>query len=129
MTHASSGDPIGWARVWPTARPFARPVPRAGAWYPVLGETSGERAVLVIRGKRVAIQKRLLEIRPDRPEVFTVVVRSREEAATPAPGAPIARVYAVCPACSQRVQVVDQQTLATCPKCGHEAEVAWWDTG
>ncbi len=129
MTHAGSGEPIGWARVWPTAHPFARPLPRAGAWYPVLGETSGERAVLVIRGRRVAIQKRLLEIRSDRPNVFTVVVRSREAAASLAPGAPIARVYAVCPACSQRVQIVDQQLMATCTKCGHEAEVAWWDTG
>ena len=72
-----SGTPTGWARVWVTARPFARPMPRAGGWYPVVGEASGDRAVIDVRGKRVAIHRKLLEIRPARPDVFTVVVRSR----------------------------------------------------
>lgn len=131
MTHASSAEPIGWARIWATAHPFARPVPRAGAWYPVVGEASGERAVLEVRGKRVAILKRLLEIRPDRPRVFTVVVQSRETAATLSAtlGSEIRRVYAVCPACTQRVSVLENQEMATCTKCGHRAEIAWWETG
>ncbi len=122
---------MGWARVWATARPFARPVPRAGAWYPVVGEASGERAVLEVRGKRVAILKSLLEIRPDRPEVFTVVVRPREAAATPLAtgGSEIGRVYAVCPACTQRTRVLEDQAMATCAKCGHRGEIAWWETG
>src|SRR5512135_1298490 len=99
MTEARTADPTGWARIWATARPFARPMPRAGAWYPVVGEASNERAVLEVRGKRVAILKKLLEIRPDRPKVFTVVARSRDTAASVAGsrGEEIARVYAVCP--------------------------------
>jgi DNA-directed RNA polymerase subunit RPC12/RpoP len=110
---------------------FARPVPRAGAWYPVVGEASGQRAVLEVRGRRVAILKRLLEIRPHRPEVFTVVVRSRETAATllATRSLEIERVYAVCPACAQRVRVLENQAMATCAKCGHRAEIAWWKTG
>jgi hypothetical protein len=126
MTHGLSSEPIGWARVWPTAHPFARPTPRAGAWYPILGEASGERLVLEIRGKHVAIQRRLLEIRDERPKVFTLIVRTREAAA--AAGAPISRIYAVCPVCTHRVQIVDQQTEALCPQCGHQAEIAWWET-
>ncbi len=130
MTGGTSTEPIGWARVWATARPFARPLPRAGAWYPVLGETSGDRAVLQIRGKRVAILKKLLEFRDERPRVFTVVIRPKEALAVLVPGgADLARVYAVCPVCSQRVRIVDSQTMATCTGCGHDGEVAWWETG
>ena len=128
---ADSDTATGWARLWATARPFARPTPRAGAWYAVVGETSGERAVLEVRGRRVAVHKKLLEIRTDRPNVFTVVVRSRETAehASEKLGAAVQRVYAVCPACTARVRVLDDQPMATCGKCGHRGEVAWWETG
>lgn len=131
MTHASSAAPMGWARVWAAAHPFARPQPRAGAWYPVVGEASGQRAVLEVGGRRVAILKRLLEIRPHRPELFTVVVRSRETAATllATRGSEMKPVYAVCPACAQRVPVFENQATAACAKCGHRAEIAWWETG
>jgi hypothetical protein len=131
VTHTTSAEPTGWARLYATAHPFARPAPRAGAWYPVVGEASGQRAVLEVRGRRVAILKRLLEIRPERPKVFTVVVRSRAADASliGTPGAEIGRIYAVCPACTQRMQIVERQVKATCARCGHHAEVAWWETG
>jgi hypothetical protein len=121
----------GWARLWAAARPFARPTPRAGAWYPVLGDASGERAVLEVRGKRVAVAKKFLEFRSDRPRVFTVVVRSRDTAENVLQdrGARIERIYAVCPVCSERVHVLRGQTLSTCPKCAHAGEIAWWETG
>ncbi len=130
-TITSITSAVGWARLWASARPFARPTPRAGAWYPVVGDASGERAVLQVRGKRVAVQKKFLEIRPDRPTVVTVVVRSRDttETAVQDRGAPLDRVYAVCPACAERVRVVREQERATCPKCEHHGEVAWWETG
>jgi hypothetical protein len=131
VTHAGSTEPMGWARVWATAHPFARPLPRAGAWYTGVGEASGERAVLEVRGKRVAILRKLLEIRPKRPEVFTVVVRPHGSggAAPATGGAALGFCYAVCPACTERVRVADQQTMATCPKCEHRGEIAWWETG
>lgn len=127
----NSAKPEGWARLWATARPFARPEPRAGAWYPVVGDASGERAVLEISGKRVAIPKTFLEIRPDRPDTFTVVARSRQTAATvlTARGARIERIYAVCPACAERVRVLEGQPMVSCTHCGHRGEVAWWETG
>jgi len=130
MTDVSAGEPIGWARLWATARPFARPMPRAGAWYAVVGETTLDRAVLEVRGKRVAVHKTFLEIRSDRPSVFTVVVRSRATAedVTSDRGS-IDRIYAVCPACAARVHVIAGQPMATCPKCGNHADVAWWETG
>ncbi len=130
MTHIPSAEPIAWARLWATAHPFARPMPRAGAWYPVVVETEGERFVLEVRGKRVAIKKRFLEIRPDRPTLFTVVVLPRE-ATEPAqsPGPDVARIYVVCPACSMRVRVLENQAMASCSRCGHRGEIAWWETG
>jgi len=131
VTSTRTPDPKGYARVWATARPFARPMPRAGAWYPVVGDASGDRAVLEVRGKRVAILKNMLEIRPDRPKVFTVVARSRQTAQMlkETRGAGVERIYAVCPVCTDRVHVLEDQPMATCPKCGHLGEVAWWETG
>ncbi len=121
----------GWARLYAVARPFARPMPRSGAWYPVVGDASGERAVLQVRGKRVAVQKKFLEIRSDRPKVFTVVVRSRDaaEGELQGGGASLGRVYAVCPACTERMRIVQRQESAQCPRCHHRGEVAWWETG
>jgi len=130
MAEPGTGKPIGWARLWATARPFARPMPRAGAWYPVVGETTEDRAVLEVRGKRVAVHRTFLEIRPDRPTVFTVVVRSRATVdAVKTDRGSIDRIYAVCPACTARVHVIEDQPMATCPKCGNHADVAWWETG
>jgi Zn ribbon nucleic-acid-binding protein len=103
-------------------------MPRAGAWYPVVGKASADRAVLDIRGRRVAIAKRLLEIRPERPTSFTVVIRPLEAAAQ-APVRRSDRIYAVCPACTARVRVHREQLAAVCPQCRHRGEVAWWETG
>jgi len=119
--------PIGWARPWASAHPFARPMPRTGAWYPVVGEAGNERAVLEIHGKRVAIQKRLLEIRPERPRAFTGVIRSR----TTVQSVPVLRegqvdsVYAVCPLCSQRIAVSRNAPVVTCTACGHRDQILW----
>lgn len=120
----------GWARPWATARPFAKPTPRTGAWYPIVGEADDNRVVLEIRGKRVAVLRRLLEIRPDRPTWFSAVVRARGTE-HPAAGTPqdLGRVYAVCPACGTRVRVSQDQIGALCPDCGHRGEIAWWDSG
>ena len=131
MTTTHTDTPTGWARVWAAARPFARPMPRAGAWYPVVGEASSDRVVLTVRGRRVAVQKSLVEIRPDRPQAFTVVVLSRAYSAEmrQAHGTDVARIYAVCPVCAARIRTFEGQATAACPKCGHSAEVAWWETG
>jgi len=130
MSATMTDAPTAWARPWATAKPFARPTPRAGAWYPVVGEASNDRVVLEIRGRKVAVQRKLLEIRPKRPKTFTVVVRSRETSermlgATSS----LDRVYAVCPACMHRVRITREQVAAVCDPCGHRGEIAWWETG
>lgn len=131
MTGTHGLTPIGWARVWAAARPFARPMPRAGAWYPVVGEGSGDRVVLRVHDRRVAVQRNLVEIRSDQPKTFSVVSRSRADAAAlrEAYGSNIEQVYAVCPMCTARARVLEAQPVVTCAECGHRGEVAWWETG
>lgn len=129
-TRPETDKPTAWARRWPAARPFSRPMPRAGAWYPVVGEAGPERVVLLVRQKRVAVPRRFLEIRDDLPSRFTVVVSPRG-AANPATGTPgdLGRTYGVCPRCGSRVHLLPEQAAAACRICGHRGEVAWWETG
>ena len=125
-----TGAPTAWARTWATARPFARPMPRRGAWYPVVGETSGDRAVIEIHGRRVAIARRYLEIRPKRPLSFTAVTRGTNEP-NPARGTAddLGQTYAVCPECGCRNRVLPNAPALTCSACRHRGEVAWWESG
>ena len=120
---------LGWARLWATAPPLADGMVRQGAWYAVasLGET---RAVLDVNGERVAVPNDFLEIRPRRPDRFTVVYRPRDSS-NPARGtrADLGRIYAVCPACGSRAQVIGRPSETKCPKCGFRGEIAWWETG
>ena len=119
-----------WARAWATARPFARPMPRRGAWYPVVGETSGDRIVLEISGRRVAIAKRFLEVRETRPKSFTVVVKGQNEP-NPARGTQedLGRTYAVCPQCGVRNALFTRPAMLLCEGCRYHGEVAWWESG
>jgi len=131
VPESTNAKPIGWARLWATARPYARPMPRAGAWYPVVGEASGGRVVIDVRGKRVAVAQRFLEVREERPRSFTVVWHSRESVAhlKETIGPEVPRIYAVCPECAQRVRVFEGQAEAKCAGCGHRGTVAWEETG
>jgi hypothetical protein len=96
----------------------------------MLGETTGERAVIEVHGRKVAIAKRFLEVRTDRPSSFTVVIRSPEEP-NPARDTPIdlGRTYVVCPKCATRNPVSGRAPMLTCVTCRHRGEVAWWESG
>ena len=102
-----------------------------GAWYPVVGETTNERVVIEIVGRKVAIQKKYLEVRDKRPNTFTAVTRTRQTLQTlrKDQAIEIERIYAVCPHCMNRVPAFPGQAQASCKRCGHAAEIAWWDTG
>ena len=124
----ASVAPGKWARLYPTARPFTRPMLRHGAWYPVVGEVE-KRLVVVVKERRVAVPRHLLELRDRRPVRFTVVYRPR--GAEPAYGTPgdLGRVYAVCPACGSRRSITGEPRELACARCRHRGEVAWWETG
>src|SRR5262245_50661685 len=118
------------ARLWVIARPDTQPRLRQGVWYPVVGEASGDRAVLGVGHRKVAIARRFIEIREQRPERFTVVYRGQGDH-NPAEGTKgdLGTIYAVCPACGARVRLQGRPDAAACGKCAHQGEIAWWETG
>ena len=129
MASAMSQKPRRWARLYATARPFTRPMLRHGAWYPVVDDLD-QRVVVVVKERRVAVPRHLLEFRERRPARFTVVYRPRGSAETTygTPGN-LGRVYAVCPECGARLPIIGEPSALTCARCKHRGEVAWWETG
>lgn len=119
---------IGWARPWAIAKPFAIPSPRAGAWYPVVAEADEHQVVLEIRGKQVAVERHLVEIRERRPDKFTVVNRTKADRSANESG-DLGRHYAVCPSCNARVPLWGEPVTLRCGTCRHTGEVAHWETG
>lgn len=130
MTDTDSSNPLGWARPWAIAKPFAKPTPRAGAWYAVVAEADAAHVVLEILGKHVTVERRLVEIRARCPDRFTVVNRPKGE---PHPGLgtneDLGSHYAVCPSCGARLPLWGDPVAITCGTCEHRGEVAYWETG
>lgn len=119
-----------WARFWAVARPKNGSMIRRGAWYPVKDDHELVKIVLDVRGHSVAVPRRLVELRHNRPDRFTVVCRARDEF-NPAAGtaSDLGHVYAVCPISASRVRLFGEPMVIQCPDCGHKGEVAWWETG
>ncbi len=130
MAGPPKDDTIAWARLWPGTKPVAGPTLRAGAWYPVVADDGETRVELLVARERVTVQRRMLEVRKQRPARFTVVSRMAGDP-NPARGtaADLGPVYAVCPGCMGRVALSGAPPATTCPKCGHRGEVAWWEGG
>ena len=120
---------LGWGRVFAAARLSQGPETRRGAWYPVVSE-GRSRIVLEVNGKHVDLAKTAVEVRPNRPDKFTVVYRSANDKAPPVEkGADPGRVYAVCPECAKRTRLFGEPQTLQCPACRHEGVIAWWETG
>ena len=119
-----------WARLWPTVRPPHSRSLRAGAWYPVMKDDLEDRVSLLLGESTIDVPRRLLELRPRRPKRFTVVYRADYRRT---PGRPsvhkLGKNYAVCPICLHRFGIFGEPERKECPNCGHEGEVAWWETG
>ncbi len=118
---------VAWARLFAAARPFVNPMPRAGAWYPVVDEVDG-RVVIEVGESRVAVPANLVEVREQRPVRFTVVLKTADQA-NPLSGTDddLGRIYAVCPECDGRTRLHGEPVVIACEHCGHRGEVAWWD--
>lgn len=120
---------LGWGRLFAAARLSQAPETRQGAWYPVVSE-GRSRIVLEVNGKRVDFARTAVEVRPNRPDKFTVVYRSPNEKAPPiAKEADPGRIYAVCPDCAHRTRLFGEPKTLQCPGCRHEGVIAWWETG
>lgn len=133
MTRQTNPDkltPVGWARVWPAAKPSVSRTLRQGAWYPVLQDEEPSRVVLDIGGHQTLVPRRLLEIRPGsrRPKAFAVVHRTpRDMARVRTVDQTLGPEYAVCPECRTRQPLAARRREASCPDCGFTGTVAWWE--
>jgi hypothetical protein len=124
-----SEKPLGWGRVFAAARLSQSAQTRQGAWYQVVSE-GRSRIVLEVNGKRVDFAKNAVEVRPAKPDKFTVVYRTARDHAPPIPqGSDPGRVYAVCPNCAKRTRLFGEPQTLLCPACRHEGVIAWWETG
>jgi hypothetical protein len=119
-----------WARAWAVSRATSRPRLRQGAWYRVVGDEQPDRLVLDVEGARAVVREKVVEVRDGLTSRFTVVYRGYDEA-NPALGsaADRGRIYGVCPMSGHRVRLAPGATRAVCQRCGHEGEVAGWETG
>jgi hypothetical protein len=121
-------ETVGWARVWAAIRPNRAPTLRRGAWYRVL-EEKPSTVVLGVDDKRIAVPRRLLEIRPKNPARFSVVHKMDTDP-NPVRGTThdVGRMYAVCPNDRARVPLFGQPEILQCPACGYKGVIAWWET-
>ena len=89
-----------------------------------------DRVSLLLGETIVDVPRRFLEIRPRRPKRFTVVYRAGYDRP---PGRRsihnLGKQYAVCPICLHRFALFGEPERRDCPNCGHEGEIAWWETG
>ena len=124
-------EQAGWARVWPTVKLSVSRNLRRGAWYPVVEDTESEKVFLAITNRAVAVPRRIVQVRPrlPRPHRFSVVYCANGER-NPVRGtaADLGNTYAVCAHCAERLRLFAHQLAVCCSDCGHEAEVAWWET-
>ncbi len=117
---------VAWARVYAALKPEYSKGLRHGVWYAVIDDGLPDRVTLQLGPRAAAVPRRLLELRTERPEHFSIVYRLDK----PAPE----RVrfgqgkrYLACPHCDFRHTIVGHPDRNTCVTCGHSAEVAWWE--
>jgi hypothetical protein len=123
------GEVRGWARLWASIRPPHSRNFRAGAWYPVVKDDDEDRVSILLSEAAVDVPRRVVEIRRRRPNGCTVVHRiGYEVSAARRSLHKLGRQYAVCPVCQWRFGLIGQPERKSCPNCGHEGEVAWWET-
>ncbi len=94
---------------------------RRGAWYKLSKLTSFE-AVVEVKGKQIAVPRRVLQILPTPVLHWTVVPSPRNAPRFPTSWGPR---YAVCPNCRDRAPLQGQPTTMRCHRCNGLFEVAW----
>lgn len=121
-------DICAWARLWSSVRPpYSRNL-RAGGWYPVVRDQLVDRVTIKVGESEVDVPRRFLELRPRRPNLFSVVHRVGYDAVARRQSVhKLGKRYAVCPACRSRFALIGQPEVIQCPQCRHVAEVCWWE--
>jgi len=116
---------LGWARVRPEGAHFLR----RGAWYPVVNDRAVSLIVLDIARRNVAVPRESVEIRRQRPERFSVVVRQPSDPSRRrAEANELGGTYAVCPVTRARVPFAGHPRELPCTVCGAVHPLDWEST-
>lgn len=94
---------------------------RRGAWYRILKLGAAE-AVLEVNRRPLVVARGLLQIRPVRPNRWTVVPSPANAVRLPFGWGPR---YAVCPSCRERAPLQGEPLTLRCGRCNGLFEVAW----
>jgi hypothetical protein len=121
-----SGETIA-AVAWAQAAPGAADLLRRGAWYPIVKEEEGDKVVLEVDQQPVRVSRADLRIRPERPDTWSVVVRTGVMRPTLS-GAKLVTTYAVCPDCHARQEFEGHPDTLMCVRCRRAAKVDWSTT-
>jgi hypothetical protein len=101
-------------------RPWARVVGdvnvrvRRGAWYEVIRLTP-DAALLDVNRQTLTVPRSAVQVHTVRPRQWSVVPRPYDAVDLPLGWG---SRYGVCPRCSQRASLKDQQGAMSCPGCG-----------
>jgi hypothetical protein len=112
-------QPKGWARVGPAGAHTLR----RGAWYPVVRISSSNIVVLDVNRHNVPVDRRLIEIRYQAPERWTIV--RCEPRLIERIGRIFPLTYAVCPSCRHRQAFGADAKRLACDRCHNAAPLAW----
>jgi hypothetical protein len=121
-----SGETIT-AVAWAQAAPGCADLLRRGAWYPIVKEEDEGHVVLDVDQQPVRVSREDLRIRLDRPETWSVVVRTGVMRPTLS-GVKLVTTYAVCPDCHARQEFEGHPDTLICARCRRAAKVDWSTT-
>jgi hypothetical protein len=86
---------------------------RRGAWYRVVEDDNKPWLVVDVHEVEVRVPKDAVEVRRERPKVWSVVHEP----------------HLVCPTCHGRRHISGQPREVSCPECGTSYAVDWSDRG
>jgi hypothetical protein len=118
-----SGETIT-AVAWAQAAPGCADLLRRGAWYPIIKEEDDGQVVVEVDQQPVRVSREDLRIRTDRPETWSVVVRTGVMRPTLS-GVKLVTTYAVCPDCHARQEFEGHPDTLICARCRRAAKVDW----
>jgi hypothetical protein len=121
-------DAVAWARVYPAVQRARSKSLRRGAWYPVVNDELPDRVSIRLGPWAVDVPRRLVEVRRDRPDYFSVVNRvDYQDHPRRKSEYNLGKHYAVCPVCAHRFAILGDPDTLECPQCTHRAQIAWWE--
>ena len=111
---------------WATGAPGTGDILRRGAWYPIVEEV-GDELVIEVDTRPLQLPRARLIVRTERPDQWSVVVRTGVMRPTLS-GVKVSARYAVCPDCTARQEFEGRPESMMCTRCRRASKVDWSTT-